>query len=272
MAAAYAQINPGNLNWARTRARLSIDALAEKLGLTADKIEAWEAGRKQPTFRQARQLADKTYIPFGYLFLKTLPKTGLPIPDLRTVDGRHMDEPSAELSKIVEVVLARQHWYQEYMQAQGESANPHIGRFNVQNNVDDIVADIRRVLDVGLYPKRGKWDDYLRDLIKRIEASGILVMKQGNLGHYSKPLNVSEFRGFALFDPVAPIIFINTADAPAAQLFTLIHELAHIWIGQSGVSDANPDTHRAEEVLCNAVAAEFLVPGQETVAVVEWLY
>ena len=122
---------------------------------------------------------------------------------------------------------------------------------------------MRRVLGVATHPERGSWEDYFRLLVQRIEASGILVMRQGDLGHHTRPLSVAEFRGFAIYDPVAPVIFINQADAPSARLFTLIHEAAHIWTGQSGISDGKPTTQRQEEVQCNAIAAEFLVPGNE---------
>jgi Zn-dependent peptidase ImmA (M78 family) len=100
-------------------------------------------------------------------------------------------------------------------------------------------------------------------LIDRIEEIGVLVMRRGDLGHSSKPLAVEEFRGFAIFDNFAPVIFINQSDVPSARLFTLIHELTHIWIGQSGISDGSPTTEHKEEILCNAVAAEFLVPSSE---------
>src|SRR5699024_535018 len=106
---------------------------------------------------------------------------------------------------------------------------------------------------------RGTWEDYFRLLVQRIEQAGILVMRESYIHHHTRPLSVQEFRGFAIADALAPVVFINQADAPAARLFTLIHELAHIWIGQTGVSDANPQTKRKEEIFCNAVAAEFLV-------------
>jgi len=88
-------------------------------------------------------------------------------------------------------------------------------------------------------------------------------MREGFIRHFSRPLDVNEFRGFAMVDEYAPLIFINHADSYGARLFTLIHELCHIWIGQSGISNSDPQSHRREEVLCNAVAAEFLVPEQE---------
>lgn len=263
MAIAYAHINPDTLRWARERAQLSIDALAKKLNTSEEILQAWENGDKKITIKQAKTVAEKTYVPFGYLFLKKTPEDKLPIPDLRTIDGEKVRQPSAELLKIVQIVLSQQHWYKEYLNAQGETKNTTIGRFSIKDSISVIVDDMRSALNVDPHPVRGNWEDYLRNLVNRIEEAGILVVRQGDLGHHSKPLSVEEFRGFAIFDEIAPVIFVNQSDVPSARLFTLIHELAHIWIGQSGVSDGNTNTHRQEEVLCNAVAAEFLVPGDE---------
>lgn len=263
MTTAYANINPDILSWARERARLSLDALAQKLHVPENKLEAWENGDKPPTFKQAQNFAIKTHIPFGYLFLNRPPKESLPLPDLRTIGSQQPDQPSAELIDIVQMVLQRKQWFLEYQQDQSAGRNPHIGLFNIDSPASQVVNHMRQVLKVGAHPNRGYWDEYFRLLIQRIEDAGILVMRQGDMGHHTRPLSVAEFRGFAIFDPIAPVIFINQADAPSARLFTLIHELAHIWIGESGISDANPQTQRREEALCNAVAGEFLVPEIE---------
>lgn len=263
MATTYANINPDILSWARERARLSLSMLAEKLKITEDKLKSWENGDKPPTFKQAQKFAAKTHIPFGYLFLKAPPEEALPLPDLRTVGGKQPHRPSSELIDIVHMVLKRKQWFFEYLQDQAVGQNPNIGQFGIDSSVHEIVKHMRKTLKVGAHPDRGYWDEYFRLLVKRIEDAGILVMRQGDIGHYTRPLSVAEFRGFAIFDPIAPIIFINQADAPSARLFTLIHELAHIWIGESGISDASPKTQRKEETLCNAVAGEFLVPENE---------
>lgn len=263
MATAYAQVNPNIIRWARERADLTLGMLATKLQTTEDKLEAWELGAKPITMRKAMALAEKTYIPFGYLFLNAPPEDKLPIPDLRTVDGEPLKKPSAELYKVVQNTITKQNWYKDYTREQELEPLNFVGRFNLNSSPQKIVNDMREELDIAPHPTRGSWEDYHKYLIKRIEILGVLVMRQGSLGHHTKPLHVSEFRGFAIADKFAPVIFINLADTPVARLFTLIHELAHIWIGQSGVSDGSSSTHRKEEVLCNAVAAEFLVPGEE---------
>ncbi|NBA98619.1 ImmA/IrrE family metallo-endopeptidase [Pseudomonas sp. R5(2019)] len=119
-----------------------------------------------------------------------------------------------------------------------------------------------RTLD-GVYPgaARLKYDEYMRALIEAAESAGILVMRSGvALGNTHRKLDVGEFRGFAVSHAIAPVVFINSADADTARLFTLIHELAHIWMGSSGISDGGTPMGRSEEVFCNAVAGEFLVP------------
>lgn len=260
---ATANINTAMLSWARKRSRYSVAEFASKLGVTEERLIQWESGVQNMTFNQASNFAEKAHIPFGYLFLAKPPVEALPIPDLRTPDSQPVQQPSAELLDLVKLMLQRQEWYREYLQQQLAEPNPFVGRFSVRSNSSDIVKDIRNSLRVEPYPTRGNSDDYYRGLVSRIESLGILAMRQSSLGHFTRPLLVSEFRGFAITDEYAPIIFVNHADAPGARLFTLIHELCHIWIGQSGISDGDTLASRKEEVLCNAVAAEFLVPADE---------
>lgn len=258
-----ANINPEILTWARERLGFSVSAFAAKLGKTAERLTGWESGEQPLTFKQAIDFASKAYIPFGYLFLSEPPIEELPLPDLRTVDGQEVIRPSAELLDIIKLMLQRQDWYKEYLKQQFAEPNQIVGSFSNNRDVNQIVADMRIKLGVPTHPKRGNWENYYRELVTKIEAVGILVMRQSDIGHATRPLDVSEFRGFAITDDLAPMIFVNQADAPGARLFTLIHELCHIWIGQSGISDGNTQNQRQEEILCNAVAAEFLVPKSE---------
>ncbi|UQG58738.1 XRE family transcriptional regulator [Marinobacter sp. M3C] len=261
MSTAY--INTDMLIWARKRSGVGVPEFARKCAVTEERLQEWESGQRAITFAQAMRYADKAHVPFGYLFLAEPPQEELLIPDLRTLGGQGVQRPSAELLDLVKLMLQRQEWYRDYLQQQFAEPNPMVGRFSASDSVDTIVQDMRALLDVPEHPTRGKWDDYYRELVGRIESIGIMVIRQSNLRHHTRPLNVDEFRGFAIVDEYAPVIFINHGDALGARLFTLIHELCHIWIGQSGISDGNPNTHRQEEILCNAVAAEFLVPKIE---------
>ncbi|PVZ68216.1 ImmA/IrrE family metallo-endopeptidase [Pelagibaculum spongiae] len=258
-----ANINRAMLSWARERLGQTVADFAAKMNQPEDKITAWESGAKKLTFIQAMRFAEKSYIPFGYLFLQKPPQDHLPIPDLRTVGNNGVPELSAELFDLIKLMIERQSWYKEYIQNNLLEPCLAVGRKSIDSSVKNIVEDIRKFLKVAPHPTRGDWEEYYRDLVKRIESVGILVMRQSHLGHYTRPLKVEEFRGFAIVDKMAPVIFVNQADAPGARLFTLIHELCHVWIGQSGISDGAATTNRQEEILCNAVSAEFLVPEIE---------
>ncbi|WP_290797042.1 ImmA/IrrE family metallo-endopeptidase [Halomonas sp.] len=259
-----ALINADMLSWARKRAGLSVSVLAEKLQQPEEKVAAWEAGETRPTFRQAQQFAQQVHAPFGYLFLRQPPEDDLPIPDLRTVGDHAPRGISVDLKDVLRDVLRRQIWFRDYQIAMDESAVAVVGRAKGALTAAEIVTDMRKWLEVPPHPERGNWDAYFRDLVQRIERLGILVMRSGIVGNNTRRvLSVEEFRGFAIADPVAPVIFINAADVPEARLFTLVHELAHIWLGESGISDGDPANRRRTEKLCNAIAAEFLVPEEE---------
>lgn len=262
MARNYAFINPDILIWARRRSELSQSVLAKKLSTSAETLNKWEMGQKAPTIRQAQAIAAKTHIPLGYLYLNEPPIERLDLPDLRTVNGIQPNSPSSELLELAALMRERVSWYAEYLRDQGLTSNNCVGRRSSTEDVNQIVNDIRRTLAISEGDYSADQDKYLRLLIKKIEQAGILVMKQATIRNH-RHLSVSEFRGFAISDPVAPLIFINFADVSCARLFTLIHELAHIWLGQSGISDAHPDTDKAIEIKCNAIAAQFLVPEDQ---------
>lgn len=256
-----AMVNPKVLTWARKRVRLTTFDIAKKVTTNLDLVEAWEAGTKKPTFRQAQKIADATHVPFGYLFLPDPPEEPLPLPDFRSVSGTIPPEPSVDLLETVKSVLFRQAWYVDYLKKNYEAPLPFIGSFSLKNTPEEIASAIKRTLALSEDTRSPDPETYLRALIEAAERNGILVMRSGIVGTIThRKLDVSEFRGFVVIDPLAPVVFINGTDAPAARVFTLIHELAHIWIGSSGISDPTPTTTRQEEVLCNTVAGEFLVP------------
>ncbi|WP_166362011.1 XRE family transcriptional regulator [Pseudomonas akapageensis] len=258
-----ALINPTLLTWSRERAGLSAEDVAKKLPTKPGRVLEWEAGASKPTFKQAQHWANIAHVPFGFLFLKEPPAESLPLPDLRTVGGVAPLRPSLNLLDTVKDVLRKQAWYLEYLQEQDSAPLPFVGRFTTQTSVKDVVADIRHTLGVDPEASRLNHDAYVRTLIDAAEAVGILVMRSGiALGNTHRKLDVAEFRGFAISNALAPVVFINSADADSARLFTLMHELAHIWIGSSGVSDGGNPGGRREEAFCNAVAGEFLAPEQ----------
>lgn len=257
-----AQINPEVLRWARGRMGMDIGAAAVAAGVKPEQLERWETGDDLPTFRQAQNIAQALHAPFGFFFLPQAPVEAPLLPDLRTVGGRPVGRPSVDLLETVKQALQRQAWYVEYQQEQGTAPLPFVGKFALGASPQDVAKDIRAVLGVELENGQRKWDEYQRALIQGAEKAGVLVMRSGMVGNNThRKLDVSEFRGFAISQAVAPVVFINSADAPTARLFTLMHELAHIWFGSSGISNGETGNARQEEIACNAVAGEFLAPA-----------
>ncbi len=264
------------LRWARERANLPPDSLAEKLHVKLEKILLWEQGEKRPSFLQAQKLAKALHIPFGYLFLPHPPEEPLPIPDLRTIGDYQAHEISPDLRDLLNDVMLKQDWYRDYLIEQGAEPLPFVHRFGLETPTGDIATDITQVLDLTLEHRKqaGNGEEFLRLLMNKAEDVGVMVMRSGIVGSNThRALDVHEFRGFAIVDNYAPLVFLNGKDARAAQIFTLVHELAHLWLGLSGISDLSLDTesshiHVKTERVCNAVAAEVLVP--ETAFLAHW--
>jgi len=266
-----ALINPKILSWARMRINLSSEDLAKKLNVKETQIEAWENGKKRPTFIQAQKLAEKLHIPFGYLYLKEIPQEKLSIPDLRTIKDLHKSEISSDMYDLLNDLRFKQDWYRDYLIEQGREPLFFAGKYSIDTNYKTIAEDITNTLKLDMKHRESvsNWEDFLKLLIDKSEEVGIWVMRSGIVGNNThRPLKVQEFRGLVIYDEIVPIVFLNGKDAKAAQIFTLIHELAHIWIGESGVSDLSLDVksnilHNKIEKLCNKVTAEVLVPEIE---------
>ena len=266
-----AYINPALLTWARRRAGLTPEQAARRVGVAAGKLAAWERGESRPTLRQAETLAQKFYVPFGYLYLSQIPQTDLDLPDLRTVDGRPVSNPSPEFEEVLNNALAKQEWFKEYRQEEGAEPLPFIGRFSLSDSVKKVAADLAATMPVAqkIRPAADKGETFLQSLIDRAEQIGVLVLRSGSVGNNThRPLQVAEFRGFAISDSLAPLIFLNGSAARAAQTFTLMHELAHLWLGESGVSNLDYRREGAKhpnpvERFCDQAAAEALVPERD---------
>ncbi|SFK05815.1 XRE family transcriptional regulator [Methylophaga sulfidovorans] len=266
--AAYqrANINPEILKWAMVRARVTTGVLARKLGVNDAHALQWEQGESQPTVNQAKKISNVLRIPYGFFYLPQPPHEEFPLPDLRTLGSLDAGPPSVDLIEIVREAIQRKDWYEDYLVEHGAQELEFIGKYSLQDNVSEVVNDIRQTLNVPI-PSSGTWDSYYTTLVKAIENIGVLVMRTGIVaGNTHRQLKVSEFRGFAISSKIAPLIFINSADAATARLFTLIHELAHLWINSSGVSNISDHYVHPEETFCNSVAGEFLVPEAEFIS------
>ena len=255
-------VKPEILRWARERAGLSRKDLAGRY----PRLKDWETGAVQPTLKQLEAFARAVHVPAGYLFLDSPPDEPVPIPDFRTVAGRHVTRPSPNLLDTIYACQERQSWYREYARISGQLEFGFVNSATVATPVATVAAEMREKLDFQVAERTEcpTWSDALRLFIRRADQIGVLVMVSGVVASNNhRGLDPSEFRGFALSDPLAPLVFVNGADTKAAQMFTLAHELAHIWLGSSALSNigARPmQGSRREEIWCNAVAAEFLVP------------
>lgn len=254
-------VNPDQLQWARKRAGLTVDALENRF----PKLESWERGEAEPTLKQLEAFAMATHVPIGYLFLPEPPRETVPIPDLRTVADRGVDGPSPDLLDTIYLCQQRQEWYRDFARKAGEPRRAFVGSATVTDKIEDVASRMRHALGFDLDERRRipTWTDALRSFIEQADALGVLVMVSGVVGaNNRRKLDPEEFRGFALSDDLAPLVFINGTDTKAAQMFTLAHELAHLWLGESALSDVGPLTAPSYPVekWCNRVAAELLVP------------
>jgi Zn-dependent peptidase ImmA (M78 family)/transcriptional regulator with XRE-family HTH domain len=255
-----APIRPDMLRWARERAGASLESLRKRF----PHLDAWESGDGAPTLKQLEAFAKAVWVPVGYLFLAEPPVERVPLPDFRSGHLRG-DRPSANLLDTLYLCQARQGWYRDNAVGAGEPQRRFVGSLTLATPVREAATVIRDALGFDLDARRScpTWTDALRQFIAQAETIGVMVMCSGVVfNNNRRKLDPAEFRGFAIADPLAPLVFINGADSKAAQMFTLAHELGHLWLGQSALSDADPSrpADGDVEMWCNQVAAELLVP------------
>lgn len=228
-------------------------------------LAAWLNGTKLPTYGQLEHFASKTHTPLGDFFLLEPPVDEVPIPDFRTIGNSPLRKPSPDLLETIYLCEQRQEWYQQHAMASGADPLRFVGSVGLDSPPVEMADLVRRQLQFELNERRQdeSWSAALRRLIGTAEDAGVLVMVSGIVGNNThRALNPEEFRGFTLSDSYAPLVFVNGADTKAAQIFTLVHEICHLWLGQTALTDASMNTTNANatELWCNRVAAEVLVP------------
>lgn len=258
------QLSVNTLSWAAASTGYSLPEFAHFLYKTEQTANNIAQGKL--TVEQLKKFSEKAKVPFGFLFLDTPPKDYQPdttFVDFRTVNQR---KPlSADFIKILRDVEHKQTWYKNYLTSIDANKLPFVGKFaDNQMVANEIIAkDIRDTLNLGNL-KAKNTDEYFSVLSQACENAGILIFKNSIvINSTKKPLSVQEFRGFVITDELAPCIFINGADSKNANIFTLAHEIAHIWLGESGISDTYVDAKNQSEAKCNAIAALVLVPTNE---------
>ena len=257
-------VNPELLRWARERAGIAQEDLAGKF----KKLPEWESSELQPTLKQLEAFARAVHVPFGYLFLREPPDENLPIADFRTISDTARDRASPDLIDTLYAMQRRQAWLREHLVESGAEPLTFAASARLADDPGAVGREMRCTLglDEGWAAGVRSWQDAVNELRRMIERLGVMAVINGIVGNNThRRLSVAEFRGFALTDHYAPLIFVNGADAKSAQMFTLAQELAHIWLGEGGLSGFEnllPGGTDVED-WCNRAAAEFLVPSRE---------
>ncbi len=231
------------------------------------KFDKWLSGEDYPTYNQLVKLSKIFYIPFGYFFLEKLPERKFPIPHYRTLQYGDF-KPSSELLDTILFAQKVQEWAKEILSEWGQEKFYFCGKFRNNYNMKEVVEELKRMFKIekNWASRKSTWTNALNYLIEMAEEKGIIVLRNGVVGNNShRKLMVDEFRGFVLYDDIAPVVFINNNDAISAKIFTLIHEVVHILIGQSASFDLRylRSADNQVEKFCDRCAAEFLVPEKD---------
>jgi Zn-dependent peptidase ImmA (M78 family)/DNA-binding XRE family transcriptional regulator len=253
-------ITPEILKWARESARMSLETAAGKISVTSDRLKEWEEGISQPTIKQAEVLAKAYRRPFALFFLPDIPRDFQPLQDYRRKNARELGTASIF---IIREIQQKQAWIRDMYEDNKEKTLPFVGKFNLKSNTEKVALDILETLQID--PSHYTRVNPIREWIEKAEANGIFISRTSFI-HSKLKLDSEELQGFTIADRYAPFVFINSEDWDAPQLFTLVHELAHIWIAASGISnEIEPDLKHKEklhpvELFCNEVAASALMP------------
>ncbi len=265
------KVNPDIIRWARETAGLTVEEAADKLGLRParglspiDRLAALESGDEEPARAFLVKMAKQYRRPLLTFYMASRPRKGDRGRDFRTLQDDYSDADEALLDALIRDVKARQSMVKAMLEDEEDTIPlPFVGSMTTSQGVSAVLSSIQKTIQVDRAELRATGSSLeafalLRD---RVEAAGIFVLLMGNLGSYHTAIDLRTFRGFALADEIAPFVIINDQDARSAWSFTLLHELVHIWLGQTGVSGWRAEI--AVEKFCNDVASEFLLPNSE---------
>lgn len=257
-----AYITPNVLKWARESARITEETAAAKVSVTLDRLTEWEAGKSQPTIKQAQTLAKAYKRPFALFFLPEIPRDFQPLQDFRKAGSKALTTSSIF---IIREIQQKQAWISDVYSENQEDKLAFTGRFSIKDHPQTVAKDILNTLKIN--PASYQTGNPIKEWIDAAETNGIFVSRTSFI-HSRLKLDSEELQGFAIADPHAPFVFVNSDDWNAPQLFTLVHELAHIWIAETGISnEIEPDIKQKDklhpvELFCNEVAANALMPKE----------
>ena len=273
-----ALVTPKIITWARERAGLDVKKLAGGIS-TPEIITKWEKGTLKPSLIQAQKIAKKTKIPLGYLYLKSPPNLKLPTVDFRSdFSGKKTKEDDVNIYNLVSSYKHKLEWYEEYLKIESTNFNSDhfLGKFPQNEDYQTIASDIRESLQLEAVTqehKRQRPDTFLKGFINKCQNFGLWIVRTSYFGTSTKNSVTPEaYSGFALKSQFHPLIWLNSKSFKAVQVFTLAHEIAHLWIGEEGLSNLNPESQQYSPVgetanqierICDLVASEILVPTNE---------
>ena len=266
-----ALITPSVIKWAREKSHYSLNTAAKKIGVLPDKLKEWEQDLSRPSLTQAKKMSQVYRQSLATFYLPQPPK-GLPLlKDFRTVEGK-APKYSPPLVFLMRDIQERQAWLSQHLQEQGHNKLAFIGSLNVKSSVKTAAQSIINTLWGNekqyseLLDKTHNVETLLIHWISQCERKGIFISRTSNLNSHN-PIPVKEARGFVISDPYAPFVFINSKDSHTARLFTLLHELAHLWLDISGVPDHFLTSFKNKksnvEAFCNQTTAEILMPQKK---------
>lgn len=257
-----ASITPEVLKWARRTAKMSEMDASTKVSVKVEKIKEWENGESLPTVNQAIKLAKSYQRPFAVFFLPEPPLDFQPLQDFRMAGSKDI---STAVTFIIREIQQKQRWISENNQENNEPKLSFVGKFSLKDDPKNVANDILKTLNID--PTSYQESNPLKEWIDKSEKNGIFISRTSFI-HTRLKIDKEELQGFAIADPFAPFVFINSGDWGAPQLFTLVHELAHIWIAETGISN-NIDIEIKKksklhpvELFCNEVAANALMPEE----------
>lgn len=235
-------------------------------GEVLDLLLKWNTGERTPTFAQVELVSKKTNIPFGYFFLNNPPQEKCELVDYRTIDSISIQNPSQNLLDTIKNMTEIQDWMVEYLNDNGYGELDYVGSYSINDGIKDIAKCIRGLLGIEIdwYKNSRNIADSFRTIKKACQRCGIVIMMNGVVGtNTHRKLDVREFRAFTLVNKHVPLVFINTCDSEAGKLFSIFHEIAHIVLGKNSLyndSQSGSEGVSRLETICNAVAAEILLP------------
>ena len=265
-------VNPAMLVWARQTSGLTVDKAAERAGLKkafgrtgAERLTALEAGKENPTRTQIVDLAKAYRRPLLTFYMSKPPVESDRGEDFRTFSGPRPQDMEGLLDALLRDVRARHLVVQDVVADDEEAAQvSFVGSVSSKSGAVAVLKVLRRLIPITVMELRRERlpEAMFARLRKAVEALGVFVLLVGDLGNHVTTIDTSVFRGYAIADKVAPFIVINDKDTKTAWSFTLLHEMAHLILGASGISGDTLAGSPVEQI-CNQVASSFLLGDDE---------